>query len=66
MTRARMPGAQRHCYLTDEAARQQDAAIRAHEAVAEDYTIGALLAWLGVLALAVGAALARILGGVLP
>lgn len=64
MTRATMPG--RHVYMADEAARQQDAAIRAHEAVAADYAIGALLAWLGVLALSCAAALVRIVSEMLP
>lgn len=60
MSRAHMPSSHRLPYMSDEAARQQDAALRAHDAVAEDYAIGSLLAWLGVVALSCAAALVRI------
>ena len=64
MTTARMPG--RHCYLADEAARQQANALKAHEAVAEDYAIGALLGWLGTLAIAGASALVRVFAEMAP
>jgi hypothetical protein len=59
-----MPG--RHVYMADEAARQQADALKAHEAIAEDYAISALLAWIGTLALAGAAALVRVFSGTQP
>ena len=41
-------------------ARQQADALKAHEAVAEDYAIGALLVWVGTLAIAGASALVRV------
>jgi hypothetical protein len=67
MTRAVCPGSARiHCYIADEAARQQAEALKAHEAVAEDYAIGALLAWVGTLAIAGASALVRVFAEVQP
>ena len=61
------PGSfRRHVYMDDEAARRQVEAIARCDEVAEQHSTGALLTWLGVLAMSAASALVSVFAEVQP